>query len=223
MSPHALVVEDDPSVRELATLVLRETGFKVDIAADAPAVNGVAWDSYQLVVLDIGLPSGDGLELCRRVRERSAVPIMMLTARDDSRDLVAGLDAGADDYVVKPFEPEVLAARARAAVRSRAPEQGDQKLCVGDLTIDERGHRVSVDDDEINLSSTELRLLAVLARHQGVVLNRMRLLEDVWGYDYLGDSRLVDMAVLRLRQKLRPTSSGVEITTIRGEGYRLDP
>jgi two-component system response regulator MtrA len=223
MSPRALVVEDDPSVRELATLVLRETGFKVDIAADAPAVNGVAWDSYQLVVLDIGLPSGDGLELCRRVRERSAVPIMMLTARDDSRDLVAGLDAGADDYVVKPFEPEVLAARARAAVRSRAPEQGDQKLCVGDLTIDERGHRVSVDDDEINLSSTELRLLAVLARHQGVVLNRMRLLEDVWGYDYLGDSRLVDMAVLRLRQKLRPTSSGVEITTIRGEGYRLDP
>jgi two-component system response regulator MtrA len=180
MSPRALVVEDDPSVRELATLVLRETGFKVDIAADAPAVNGVAWDSYQLVVLDIGLPSGDGLELCRRVRERSAVPIMMLTARDDSRDLVAGLDAGADDYVVKPFEPEVLAARARAAVRSRAPEQGDQKLCVGDLTIDERGHRVSVDDDEINLSSTELRLLAVLARHQGVVLNRMRLLEDVW-------------------------------------------
>jgi two-component system response regulator MtrA len=223
MSPRALVVEDDPSVRELATLVLRETGFDVDIAADAPAVNGVAWDSYQLVVLDIGLPSGDGLELCRRVRERSAVPIMMLTARDDSRDLVAGLDAGADDYVVKPFEPEVLAARARAAVRSRAPEQGDQKLCVGDLTIDERGHRVSVDDDEINLSSTELRLLAVLARHQGVVLNRMRLLEDVWGYDYLGDSRLVDMAVLRLRQKLRPTSSGVEITTIRGEGYRLDP
>jgi two-component system response regulator MtrA len=223
MSPHALVVEDDPSVRELATLVLRETGFKVDIAADAPAVNGVAWDSYQLVVLDIGLPSGDGLELCRRVRERSAVPIMMLTARDDSRDLVAGLDAGADDYVVKPFEPEVLAARARAAVRSRAPEQGDQKLCVGDLTIDERGHRVSVDDDEINLSSTELRLLAVLARHQGVVLNRMRLLEDVWGYDYLGDSRLVDMAILRLRRKLAERTSVTEITTVRGQGYRLDP
>jgi two-component system response regulator MtrA len=222
MADRVLVIEDDLVVRRLTTLVLDESGFDVDEMADAPPVSSVDWASYQLVVLDIGLPTSNGLDLCRRVRNESHVPIVMLTARDEAEDVVAGLEAGADDYVIKPFEPEVFAARARAAVRRQAFTSPDDHVVLGALEIDDLAFRVVLDGEVVGLSSTEHRLLSVLARHPGEVMSRMRLLQDVWGYDYLGDSRLVDMAILRLRRRLDDHGSDLVITTVRGEGYRLD-
>jgi two-component system response regulator MtrA len=148
----------------------------------------------------------------------------MLTARDGSEDVVRGLEAGADDYVTKPFVPEVLVARVRAAARRQVGGADQGTLSVRDLVVDESSFRAYRDGAELNLTSTEMRLLAVLARNAGDVLSRQRLLEEVWGYDYLGDSRLVDMAVLRLRGKLRQGDDDAEyVSTVRGEGYRLDP
>jgi DNA-binding response OmpR family regulator len=223
MPGRVLVIEDDGTVRELTTLVLGDAGFEVDSLPDAPPVARVDWDRYQLVVLDIGLPTGDGLQLCRDVRRRSQVPIMMLTGRDDADDVVAGLESGADDYVTKPFDPDVFAARARAAVRRQGPTTTDARVELGDLLVDDLAFRVEVEGEEVELSSTEHRLLSSLARHPGEVMSRLQLLEDVWGYDYLGDSRLVDMAILRLRRMLAERTSVTEITTVRGQGYRLDP
>jgi two-component system response regulator MtrA len=223
MSDRVLVIEDDRPVRELTTMVLGGSGFEVEAVPDAPPVSRVAWNRYQLVVLDIGLPSADGLQVCRQIRQRSQVPIVLLTGRDESGDIVAGLDAGADDYVTKPFEPKVLAARARAVVRRQGPGSTGDRVEIGSLLIDDLAFRVVVGEDDVDLSTTEHRLLSTLARHPGEVMSRLRLLEDVWGYDYLGDSRLVDMAVLRLRRKLHESGVEAEITTVRGEGYRLDP
>jgi two-component system, OmpR family, response regulator MtrA len=224
MDARLLLIEDDPTVQALASLVLSESGFEVDTTTDVRHPDQVPWDRYHLVVLDVGLPSIDGISLCRLIRTRSQVPVLMLTARDSPEDVVAGLDAGADDYVTKPFVPEVLAARARAAVRRHVPGAGSVRLTVRDLAIDERASRAFRDGQELELTATEMRLLVVLARHAGEVLSRETLLSEVWGYDYLGDSRLVDMAVLRLRGKLgagdRPPTD--YIATVRGEGYRLD-
>jgi two-component system response regulator MtrA len=219
-----LLIDDEPNVRDLATQVLDEAGFDVQALGDAPDPATVAWDRYRVVVLDVGLPSIDGVELCRQVRSRSPVPIVMLTARDGSEDVVRGLEAGADDYVTKPFVPEVLVARVRAAARRQVGGADQGTLSVRDLVVDESSFRAYRDGAELNLTSTEMRLLAVLARNAGDVLSRQRLLEEVWGYDYLGDSRLVDMAVLRLRGKLRQGDDDAEyVSTVRGEGYRLDP
>ena len=219
-----LLIDDEPNVRDLATQVLDEAGFDVQALGDAPDPATVAWDRYRVVVLDVGLPSIDGVELCRQVRSRSPVPIVMLTARDGSEDVVRGLEAGADDYVTKPFVPEVLVARVRAAARRQVGGADQGTLSVRDLVVDESSFRAYRNGAELNLTSTEMRLLAVLARNAGDVLSRQRLLEEVWGYDYLGDSRLVDMAVLRLRGKLRQGDDDAEyVSTVRGEGYRLDP
>jgi two-component system response regulator MtrA len=223
MPDRVLVIEDDRAVRELTAMVLRDSGFDVDAAADAPPLAQTDWDRYHLVVLDIGLPSVDGLELCRAVRRRSPVPIMMLTGRDDNDDVIAGLEAGADDYVTKPYDPDVFAARARAAVRRQEVATSDDRVEIGGLVIDDLAFRVTAGDEEVELSSTEHRLLSTLARHPNEVMSRLRLLDDVWGYDYLGDSRLVDMAILRLRRRLADHGIDLEIATIRGEGYRLDP
>jgi len=224
MTQPLLLVDDEASIRDLAAEVLGEAGFDVQLADDAPDPEATAWDRYGVVVLDVGLPSLDGIELCRRLRERSAVPVVMLTARDGAEDVVAGLEAGADDYVTKPFVPEVLVARVRAAARRHATAEGSGTVSIRDLVVDESSFRAYRDGEELNLTSTEMRLLAVLARNAGEVLSRQRLLEEVWGYDYLGDSRLVDMAILRLRGKLRQGDCDAEyVSTIRGEGYRLDP
>jgi two-component system, OmpR family, response regulator MtrA len=245
MDTRLLLIDDDPAVRDLAALVLGEAGFAVDVAADVAVPETVPWDRYHVVVLDIGLPSIDGIELCRGIRRRSAVPVLMLTGRDGNDDVVAGLDAGADDYVTKPFVPEVLVARARAAARRQVPGTGSVRLVVGDLVVDERAGRAFRGGVELDLTSTEMRLLVVLARNAGSVMGRDRLLSEVWGYDYLGDSRLVDMGVQRLRAKLRSAATAGEhvgasaeaaaasagsdhepladpIVTVRGAGYRLD-
>ena len=177
---------------------------------------------FDLVILDLMLPGMSGFDVCREIRARSGIPIVMVTARADTADVVAGLELGADDYVTKPFEAAELAARARAAVR-RAVDTTPTQWSIRDLDIDEPGFAVSRLGGEIALTATEFRLLVTLARHAGQVMTREVLLERVWGYDYLGDSRLVDMAMRRLRSKLgEPKSGGEYVTTIRSIGYRFE-
>ncbi|HEU4480340.1 MAG TPA: response regulator transcription factor, partial [Actinomycetota bacterium] len=175
-----------------------------------------------LILLDLMLPSLDGLEICRRVRGRSTVPIIMLTARSDSTDIIVGLEVGADDYVTKPFDPRVLIARIRALLR-RGNTTTVDKTKVDGLEIDRSSFRVTKDDVELQLTATEFHLLDYLARNRGRVATRQMLLAHVWGYDYLGDSRLVDTAIKRLRQKVEDDPHHPEmITTVRSIGYRLE-
>ncbi len=217
MEATILLVEDDPSIREITKLGLQDAGFTVDTAADGDdALVRFRHDKPDLVVLDIMLPKRDGLEVCRAIRATSAVPVVMLTARGDAIDVVVGLESGADDYVTKPFEMPVLVARVRAALRRAQLMDPAETITLGGLRIDVLGHRVTMDDHEINLTPTEFRLLLELARRPGQVFTRELLLDRVWGYSYLGDSRLVDVAIQRLRAKIDPAL----IETVRGVGYR---
>ena len=226
MSATILIVEDDASVREAATFVLERAGFEVSSVADgADAVAALApGHSYDLVVLDLMLPSMSGFDVCREVRKTSGVPIVMLTARTDVSDVVAGLELGADDYVTKPFEPAELAARIRAVLRRSADEPGPTgEMRCRDIVVDETAFRAYRGGEELTLTTMEFRLLAELVRHAGAVLTRDVLLDRVWGYDYLGDSRLVDMALKRLRQKLGDAPGGTPyVSTVRGVGYRFE-
>jgi two-component system response regulator MtrA len=217
-----LLVEDDPSIRELTSIGLRAAGYEVVSAADGhEALERFAAEPPDAVVLDIMLPVLDGLAVCRRIRSDSSVPVIMLTARTDAFDVVAGLEAGADDYVRKPFEMPELLARLRAALRRTDASLSSGPLRLGSLEIDETAHVVRRGDEEIALSHTEFQLLAVLARRPGQVLTREILLEAVWGYDYLGDSRLVDVAIQRLRAKVEAAPGDPElILTVRGVGYK---
>ncbi|MGH9001065.1 MAG: response regulator [Acidimicrobiia bacterium] len=224
MNEKILLVEDDPSVRETASMLFERAGFAVDAVGDGQAaLDYLARSPVDLVVLDILLPSLDGLTVCREIRRSSRVPILMLTAKADTADVVAGLEVGADDYVTKPFAGPELVARARAVVRRITPDPGQAVLRAGDLSIDVEAFRVTESGRAIELSATEFRLLAELVRHPGKVLTREALLSSVWGYDYLGDSRLVDMAVKRLRDKLDDDPKEPRyITTVRGVGYRFE-
>jgi two-component system response regulator MtrA len=217
-----LLVEDDPSIREITKLGLEDAGFAVHTATDGDeALNRFRHDQPDLVVLDVMLPKRDGLEVCRTIRTESSVPVVMLTARGDPIDIVVGLESGADDYVTKPFEMPVLVARIRAALRRAQLLDPAETLTLGPLRIDVLGHRVTRNGEEITLSPTEFRLLVELARRPRQVFTRELLLERVWGYSYLGDSRLVDVAIQRLRAKLGtdPDSRDL-IETVRGVGYR---
>ena len=174
-----------------------------------------------LVLLDVMLPRRDGLEVCRIIRRESNVPVVMLTARSDAIDIVVGLESGADDYVTKPFEMPVLVARVRAALRRVRGTEDAEILRLGDVEIDVLGHRAVRAGEELRLSPTEFRLLVELARAPGRAFSREILLENVWGYDYLGDSRLVDMAIQRLRAKIETDPAEPDlIETVRGVGYR---
>ncbi len=218
-----LLVEDDESVRIAAALVLERSGFVVEVVEDgADALAAAQGSSFDLVVLDIMLPTLSGFEVCRGIRSRSSVPIVMLTARADTADVVVGLELGADDYITKPFEPAELVARARAAVR-RSVGVSPPVWQARDLEIDDGAFQVRRGDDEIALTATEFRLLRVLANVPGRVFTREELLAAVWGYGYLGDSRLVDMAVGRLRTKLGdPPAPPAYIATVRSVGYRFE-
>jgi two-component system, OmpR family, response regulator MtrA len=230
MDATILLVEDDPSIREVTALGLRAAGFTVLTAADgADGLDRWRADRPDLVLLDVMLPKLDGLEVCRAIRAVSTVPVVMLTARADTIDVVVGLESGADDYVRKPFEMHELVARIRAALRRHPHDDPDAltarpaaaPLVLGTLSIDEAGRTVSRDGHEIPLTRTEFDLLVELARHPGQVLTRDQLLDRVWGYDYLGDSRLVDVAIGRLRARVEhdPAEPAL-ILTVRGAGYK---
>lgn len=225
MDARILLVEDDPSIREVTALGLRAAGFTVATAEDG-AVGLERWraDRPDLVLLDIMLPKLDGLEVCRAIRREATTPIVMLTARADTIDVVVGLESGADDYLRKPFEMPELVARIRAALRRHGHEPDLDALPVlllGSLRIDLAGRTVERDGRDIPLTRTEFDLLIDLARRPGQVFTRDLLLDHVWGYDYLGDSRLVDVAIGRLRAKVEVDPAAPElILTVRGAGYK---
>jgi two-component system, OmpR family, response regulator MtrA len=219
-----LLVEDDPAARQGLELALRRLGYEVRLGETGEAALGsISGAAIDVVVLDVMLPGVDGFEVCRRLRRDSDVPVIMLTARGDDFDIVAGLEAGADDYVVKPVQPRVLDARIRAVLRrlartSTAPET------YGELVIDRGSLTVLLCGREISLTPTELRLLLVLSGSPRQVFSREQLLGLVWEHDYLGDSRLVDACVQRLRAKIETeTSEPRYIQTVRGFGYRFGP
>ncbi len=224
MHERVLLVEDDASIREVTKLGLEGAGFRVTTAPDGREGLARFRDaSFALVVLDVMLPELDGYEVCRAIRAESSVPVVMLSARTDTVDVVVGLELGADDYVTKPFELPELIARMRAALRRASERPLDTVLAVGDLEIDPAGFRVRKRGREIPLTATEFQLLLELARRPSQVFTRELLLERVWNYDYLGDSRLVDAAVQRLRAKIEDDPRHpTRVRTVRGVGYRLE-
>ncbi|MFI1017955.1 response regulator transcription factor [Streptomyces sp. NPDC020965] len=228
--PHVLLIEDDASVRDGMELVLRRHGYDIDTAATGEEalalLDGPGGGKVELAVLDLMLPGMDGFEVCRRIRSRTTVlPVIMLTARGDDQDIVTGLEAGADDYVVKPVTAPVLEARIRAALRRAEPSGQPQRPDAdAGLVIDRAGLVVTKYGVPVALPPTELRLLLELSASPGRVFSRERLLESVWDHTYLGDSRLVDAAVGRLRAKLEDIPSKPRyVQTVRGFGYRFGP
>jgi DNA-binding response OmpR family regulator len=218
-----LIVEDDPRVRRIVQMTLQREGLEVVEADSGEAgLEHLAERDFDVVLLDLMLPGKDGFEVCREIRRTSNVPIIMVTARGDSHDVVAGLEAGADDYVSKPFVAKELSARIRAlSRRTRAPEPR-VRIEVGDLEIAPQDGTVTRDGELVNLTRTEFKLLCELAMEPGRVVSREQLLERVWGYDYFGDSRLVDVHVRRLRKKVEgDPSNPTVVTTVRGMGYRV--
>lgn len=213
-----LLVEDEPGVGSLVRSYLERQGYRVLwVRSGEEGLAELGRHPVRLVILDIGLPGIDGFEVCRRLRARSDVPVLMLTARDEEADRVAGLEVGADDYVVKPFSPRELAARVKAVLRRTEGPARDELLQVGDVVLRRRAREVEVGGRPVELTAREFDLLAFLLEHEGTVLSREVLLDRVWGVTYPGETRTVDVHVAQLRRKLgRPDL----IRTVRGVGYK---
>ena len=228
MSSRVLVVDDDPALAEMLGIVLRQEGLDAAFVADGDAALGAfRRERPDLVLLDLMLPGTDGIEVCRQIRAESVVPIVMLTARSDTVDVVLGLEVGADDYVVKPFKPRELVARVRARLRTR-DDAVPESLTIGPdddpVSIDVAGHRVTRGGTAISLTPLEFDLLVALARKPGTVFTREVLLEQVWNYRHAADTRLVNVHVQRLRAKVeRDPEDPQVVVTVRGVGYKAGP
>jgi DNA-binding response OmpR family regulator len=219
--PRVLVVEDDEEIAQVLQRSLRLEGYEVRVAGDGEAaLDQSAAFNPDLVILDLGLPKLDGMEVARRLRSADDVPILMLTARDALEARVEGLDAGADDYLVKPFERQELLARLRALLRRRPP-RGSASVVVGDLALNPDTHEVSRGDREIDLTQREFELLEYLMRNERIVVPRQRLLEEVWGYDPFATTNTIEVFVSNLRRKLESGGEARLLHTIRGAGYVL--
>lgn len=221
MTSKILVVDDDTALAEMIGIVLRTEGFDPAFCTDgAEALAAFHQERPDLILLDLMLPGVDGIEICAQVRAESGVPIIMLTARTDTADVVRGLESGADDYIVKPFNPKELVARIRTRLRP-ATQPVTEVLRIGDLVVDVAAHEVRRDDTVISLTPLEFELLVALASKPQQVFSREMLLEQVWGYHYKADTRLVNVHVQRLRAKVELDPDNPKIvTTVRGVGYR---
>lgn len=220
MSLRILVVDDDPGISEMVAILLESEGYQATVCANGAHVLPLFRAEHpDLVLLDVMLPGLDGVSVCRQLREESDVPIIMMSAKTDSVDVIAGLEAGADDYVTKPFENSVLLARVKARLRRQEPEA--DVLKVADLTIDLKGHEVRRGSEVLHLTPLEFDLLAVLARKPFQVFSREELLEQVWGYRHSADTRLVNVHIQRLRAKVENDPDDPQVVlTVRGVGYR---
>jgi DNA-binding response OmpR family regulator len=216
-----LVVDDEPNIADLIELYLTRDGFRVVKATTGEdGVRAVSDHRPRLVVLDVGLPDVDGLEVCRRLRQTSTIPVIFLTARDSEVDRVLGLELGADDYVTKPFSPAELVARIKAVLRRTEGPAAAEILQVGTATIDLGRREVRVHDQPVAFTTKEFELFRFLAERSGLAMSRQQILDSVWGYDWFGDARTVDVHLAQLRKKL---DGAVRIDTVRGVGYRLEP
>ncbi|MBN1563075.1 MAG: response regulator transcription factor [Anaerolineae bacterium] len=218
-----LLVDDEPHIIELASMYLEQDGFRTISAGDGlAALERVAQDTPALLVLDLMLPKLDGWEVCKQIRAESDLPILMLTARDDDIDKIVGLELGADDYLTKPFNPRELVARVKAILRRTGPRRTDdstEALHIGNLVIDPARHEARVEGKLIDLRAKEFDLLLALVENEGIVLSREKLLDIVWGFDFYGQTRTVDVHIAHLRNKLETCTA--EIETVWGVGYKI--
>lgn len=222
MAKKILVVDDDRNIREVVRLYLQKEGYEVAGAGDGEAaLNAFAADSYDLVLLDIMMPVMDGMETVRKIRAQSNVPVIMLTAKDDTIDKVLALELGADDYIVKPFEPKEMLARVKAVIRRSNQDDREEIIRYKDLQIDRQNYQVKYQGRELQMPPKEIELLDFLASRPNKVFTRDQLLEQVWGFEYLGDSRTVDVHIKRLREKFG-SDEPWRIRTVWGVGYKFE-
>ncbi|MDP2892470.1 MAG: response regulator transcription factor [Bacillota bacterium] len=219
-----LIVEDDKNISTIVKMYLEKEGYSVSSAYDGESgIRQFEREGCDLAVLDIMLPKMSGYEVCRRIREKGGVPVIMLTARGDTADKVAGLEIGADDYIVKPFEMKELLARIKAVLRRSSPQEAKpHSMVFGDMKIDLASYTVSIGKLSMELPPKEMELLSFLAGNKNTVFTREQLLEKVWGYNYFGDSRTVDVHIKRLREKLPQDSSHWQLKTVWGVGYKFE-
>jgi len=217
-----LIVDDEERLRKLLRDYLEARGVHILEAADGQAALDIFYTEkgIDLIILDVMMPRIDGWEVCREIRKQSTVPIIMLTARGEERDELKGFDLGVDEYIAKPFSPKILVARAEALIRRSKGRKNYQTIKCGDLTVDRQGRKVVVKDKEVELSYKEFELLNYLIENQGIALSREKILNQVWDYDYYGDTRTIDTHIKKLRQKLEPCGSYIQ--TVRNIGYKFE-